>query len=305
MSAEQPYHRGPVLIALVLAILLVVGVLIGAKVVYQRAAQQPVHMSTIDAPDADQCSPLIDALPDTLAGHPRAELAEPAPHGAAAWASNSTDRITLRCGIGLPLQYTTLSETTEVAGSNWLRITDTTPGSTLETWYSVDRFPIVAVTADQQALGDADNPVRDLESAMKSLKQTKIDPNPAPLTDLEQGDASSCEPLLDALPKQLGEYTRSSATLPENTVAWTAKGLEPVVLRCGVADAPGYHPGVQLQQVDEVAWFEDTTLAHGTTASTWYALGRSANVAISMPQGTGNAVIVDLSTAIARNLSEQ
>ena len=103
MSAEQPYHRRPLIIALVLAVLLVVGVLAGAKIVYDRAAHQPVGMSIIEAPDAATCGPLLDALPATLAGHPRAELADPAPEGAAAWASNSTDRITLRCGISLPL----------------------------------------------------------------------------------------------------------------------------------------------------------------------------------------------------------
>ncbi|WJZ02475.1 DUF3515 domain-containing protein [Corynebacterium freiburgense] len=305
MSAEQPYHRGPIIIALILAVLLVLGVLFGAKMVYQRAAQQPVHMSTIDAPDADQCAPLLDALPATLLGHPRAELADPAPEGAAAWSSNSQERVTLRCGIGLPLQYTVLSTTTEAAGTSWLRIADATPGSTLETWYAVDRFPIVAVTADKQSLKGAENPVQDLESAMAALSRTKVDPNPAPLVELERQDGESCSQFMNALPKTLGEYTRANVPLEEYMAAWTADGLEPVVLRCGVQDPPGYQPGVQLQQVNNIPWFEDTTLAHGTTASTWYALGRTTNIAVSMPKTAGNTVLVDLGTAIERNINEQ
>ncbi|MDO5077972.1 DUF3515 domain-containing protein [Corynebacterium sp.] len=301
MSAEQPYHRRPLIFALVLAVLLVVGVLTGAKIVYDRAAHQPVGMSIVDAPDAAACGPLLDALPDTLARHPRAELADPAPEGAAAWASNSTDRITLRCGITLPLQYTKLSETTQAAGAAWLRVKDATPGANLETWYTVDRFPIVAVTA----AADATDPVAGLDEALSKLDAKKFEPHPVPLTDLKRGNADACPQLMNALPETLGEYQRSDIKLEQTMAAWTATGLEPIVLRCGVADAPGYAAGAQLQQVDNVPWFLDTTLASGTTAGTWYALGRSANVAVSMPQSAGNTALVEFTTAIDRNLSEQ
>ena len=302
MSAEQPYHRRPLIIALVLAVLLVVGVLAGAKIVYDRAAHQPVGMSIIDAPDAATCGPLLDALPATLAGHPRAELADPAPEGAAAWASNSTDRITLRCGISLPLQYTKLSETTQAAGATWLQVRDVTPGTNLATWYTVDRFPVVAVTA----FADAEDPLAGLDEAISKLAEKTFEPNPVPLADLKAGDATACPQLLNALPESLGDYRRSDdATLEDNMAAWTAAGMEPIVLRCGVADAPGYQPGAQLQQVDEIPWFEDTTLSNGTTAGTWYAIGRQANVAVSMPQGAGNTALVEFSTAIERNLSER
>ena len=74
------------------------------------------------------------------------------------------------------------------------------------------------------------------------------------------------------------------------------------MLRCGVAPAPGYAPGAQLQQVNDIPWFEDTTLANGTTSSTWFALDHEAEVAVSMPQSAGNAVIVGISSAISEHL---
>ena len=55
------------------------------------------------------------------------------------------------------------------------------------------------------------------------------------------------------------------------------------MLRCGIAD-PDVPLGERLQQINEVPWFEDTVLADGTTASTWYPLGREVAVAVSTPQ---------------------
>jgi len=72
--------------------------------------------------------------------------------------------------------------------------------------------------------------------------------------------------------------------------------------RASLAPAPGYAPGAQLQQVNDIPWFEDTTLANGTTSSTWFALDREAEVAVSMPQSAGNAVIVGISSAINEHL---
>ncbi|MBI9000304.1 DUF3515 domain-containing protein [Corynebacterium sp. CCM 9185] len=316
MTTEQstPFNRVPLYIALGLSVALVIATLIGAKIVYRKAALQPVSMSTIDSPDADspQCATFLATLPDELTGHPRAELTDPAPAGAAAWRSNSVSRITLRCGVSLPLQYTTLSDTIDVNGVDWVQVNDATTDSSLRTWFAVNRSPVVAVTADDRALDGTGSPVEELSEALGTLDRTDPTPAPAPLTELAQGDSDQgCDKLLPALPEKLGGdtgYTRvdgdriSAAGLPPGSAGWTAPGAEPVVLRCGVADAPSYEPGVQVQQVNDIAWYRDTTLANGTTAGTWYALGRATNVAVSMPQAAGNTAIVGLGDAISRNI---
>ncbi|MEJ5928232.1 DUF3515 domain-containing protein [Corynebacterium sp. H128] len=304
-SGDSQFNTTPLYIALALAILLVVGVLIGAKVVYTSAASQPVGMTTLDAPEAgsQECQDFLTALPKKVLGHKRAEIADPAPEGAAAYASNSVEQVTLRCGISLPLQYTEVSPLTEVDGMKWLQVVDATPGSTMQTWYSIDTFPAVAVTADAESIGRADNPVSDLDVAMGKLKQQHSTPHAIPLTELDapQANNEQCLALRHSLPAELGEgYTRDT-NAPADIAVWTKPGQEPIVIRCGVTDPEGYTPGAQLNQVDQVTWFQDTTLANGTTSGAYFALGRDIVVAMSMPTGAGNTAIVTLSKAIAAN----
>ncbi|GAB2497388.1 hypothetical protein CATRI_05745 [Corynebacterium atrinae] len=294
-------------LSLVLAVALVVGVLVGAKLVFSRAADQPVGMTELPAPLADsaECNAVLDALPEKVLSHDRAEIAEPAPAGVAAWASSSTERITFRCGIDLPMQYNEYSQVQDIDGVSWLQVSDVTPGSTLSTWYTINRSPVVAVTADEVSLGSADNPVAELAGATSTLPVVASQPNPAPLSQLATGDGGECGSLMAALPDSLpDDYSRID--VPEaNTAAWAALGREPVVLRCGVAPPANYEAGARLTQVDDIPWFEDTTLANGTTSSTWFALGRSTDIAVSAPQEMGNAAVVTLGKLIAEHTSEQ
>jgi len=299
--------RTAIYLSLVLAVALVVGVLVGAKLFFENVARQPVAMSDLPAPLADsaECANLVDSLPDEVAGHDRSEIAEPAPAGVAAWASSSLERVTLRCGVDLPLQYTAYAEPQEIEGVQWLRVTDVTPESTLATWYSVDRTPVVAVTADEPSLGGADNPVAELGESVSTLAVADHEPNPAPLSQLAAGDTSVCDDLMANLPDTIaGDHQRIEVSEPF-TAAWTAPGREPIVLRCGVAPPENYEPGLQLTQVDEIPWFEDTTLANGTTTSTWFALGRATDIAVSVPQDAGSAAIVELGEAITEHTPEQ
>jgi len=299
--------RTAIYLSLVLAVALVLGVVVGAKVVFERAAKQPVPMSDLPAPLADspECTAFLDVLPDELIGHDRAEILEPAPDGVAAWSSSSTERVTLRCGVDLPLQYTPYAPTETVDGVEWLRITDMTPGSTLQTWYTVDREQVVAVTADGESLGRHKEPVSGLAEAVATLPTADHEPFPAPLSQLASGDTAVCGDLLAAVPDDLAEdYERID--VPEaNTVAWVANGREPVVLRCGVAPPENYEPGIQLNQVDDVVWFEDTILATGTTAATWFALGRETDIAVSAPQDVSSEVLVRLGRVIAAETDTQ
>jgi len=304
---DAQFNRTTIYVSLGLAVALVLGVLVGARVFFNRVALQPVAMSQVPAPEASsqECTSLIDALPATLAGLKRAELAEPAPEGAAAWQASSTERITLRCGVDAPAQYTPYSQPEDIDGARWLRVNDATPGSTLATWFTVDRSPVLAVTADTQQLRDGTAPVAGIDTA--ALTGPAPEQHPAPLADLAAGGgagAASCGSLLAAAPHSISDgYTRVDA-VSEQTVAWSAEGQDAIVLRCGVADPENYGPGARLDQINGVPWFEDVKLANGTTASTWYAMGRDVQVAASLPQAESNEAITNLTNLIAEHTGQ-
>ena len=251
-----------------------------------------------EAADSPECAAVVDALPDKLMGYPRVDLVDPAPAGAAAWAKSSEDKITLRCGVDLPQQFTDYSHTIESDGESWLQVIDATPGSNLTTWYSTKYTPAIAVTTSSEDAQD-DAP-EGLEEAFKQLEKKAQKANPAPLSQLKAGPDSMCPALEEALPETLAEgYTRRTDVGDKNTWVYSAPGQEEIVVRCGVASPENYRAGVQLQQVNDVPWFEDTTLAEGTTAGTWFALGRAEDLALSAPQDAANSALVRLSDALA------
>lgn len=304
-SSSPQFNRTFVYVSLGMVLLLIVGALVGARMIADRAGNQPVAMSDLPAPDASspECTELIDALPDSLLGHDRAEIAEPIPAGVAAWQSSSTERVTLRCGVELPFQYTDYAVTENIDGVEWLRVDDMTPESDLTTWYTVDRAQVVAVTADGNGLGRADEPVSDLTEQVTGLAEKQHEKNPAPLTELEKADGNvdkQCLDLKHELPDDIADgWSRvHDKDLPTDTAVWTNAGAEPIVMRCGVAPPPNYESGERLTQIDEIPWFEDDRLVNGSTASYWYALGRATDIAVSVPQAAASEALPQLGTAI-------
>lgn len=343
LAATDPVEgigRAPIYTSLGLSLGLVAVVLAGARIIGGGAPT--VTLSDLPAEHADsaECQQLIDSLPDEVADLPRAEIAEPAPAGVAAWAAGSSgaggnyrDQVSLRCGVDTPFQYSEYSHTQVVeadgasssenssgsasdgnTATEWLEVQDQTPGSTLTTWYSTNRFPTVAVTVDRAGNGtagddgaddgaggnatapdsaaattrEAHKAIAQLTGATESLELHKHQPHPAPLSELasgSSGDLAACQSLISAAqdgftPAEDYELYDDTA---KDTIAWTHPGYEPIVLRCGIAD-PDVPLGERLQQINEVPWFENTVLADGTTASTWYPLGREVAVAVSTPQ---------------------
>lgn len=177
-TAAPPMNKTLIYVSLGLALALVVGVLVGSKVVMQKLNNQPVSLSELPSPMADsaECAQLVESLPDELAGHRRAELLDPAPAGAAVWQSTSDERVTLRCGVEAPLHYTELTPTFEAAGARWIEISDPTAGADLSTWFTVDRSPVVAVTADHQAVREGESPVDKLD--LSALPEEASEPAP-------------------------------------------------------------------------------------------------------------------------------
>ncbi|SDS13534.1 DUF3515 domain-containing protein [Corynebacterium timonense] len=303
LNAPQ-FSRGLVIAILALALALVGGVLIGARVVYDRVNNQPVAMTPLPSPLADspECAAFVDQLPDRVDGHLRAELAEPAPDGAAAWQASPTERITLRCGVDLPQQYNEYTPTTESQGVRWMRVDDPTAGSTFSTWYTVDRVPAVAVTSEETG-GFREDPPSGIGA--QALPRDDIQPAPAPLSGLAPGPAEGCSALMADLPEQIADGFEPLDVDHPDTAVWVAEGREPIVVRCGVAEPENYEAGAQLYQINDVTWFEDTTLANGTTSSTWFALGRTSTVAAHLPQAEGNEAVTALTEAISRTVPER
>ncbi|APT92623.1 hypothetical protein CPHO_06635 [Corynebacterium phocae] len=300
---DNQFSRPAIFTALGLSIAMVLGVVLGAKYVLTHADRAPVTITALpsDGAGSPRCSALINSLPDKFMGHPRAEVAQPQPPGTAAWATFSDTPVTLRCGVDLPYQYNVFSQTQTIGGNSWLEVKDMTPGSDLVTWYNTDHVPTVAVTTH-----DNGEPKLDL-SALDPADE-KISPRPAPLADLAAGNTDSCEQFMNALPAEITPDYHSAqpgvATV-KHSRAWVAKGREAIVLRCGVAPPPGYQAGKRLVQVNDIPWFEDTTLAGGTTASTWFALGRATDIAVYVPQDVAGEVLVVLGDLITETTPVQ
>ncbi|OFN76448.1 MULTISPECIES: DUF3515 domain-containing protein [unclassified Corynebacterium] len=303
---DTQFNRTAIYISLGIAIAMVFAVIFGAKYVFTSAAQQPVALppTPSEAADSPECAAVVDALPDKLMGYSRVELADPAPAGAAAWTKSSEDKITLRCGVDLPQQFTEYSQTIEADGESWLQVVDATPGSNLTTWYSTEYTPAIAVTTSSE--NAKDEAPEGLEDAFKHLDSKPQKANAAPLSQLKAGPDSMCPALEKALPETLAEgYTRRTDVGDKNTWVYSAPGQEEIVVRCGVGAPENYRAGVQLQQVNDVPWFEDTTLAEGTTAGTWFALGRAEDLALSTPQEAANSALVRLSDALVKATPSQ
>ncbi|WP_245557328.1 DUF3515 domain-containing protein [Corynebacterium terpenotabidum] len=322
--------RTATVLSLVLAVVFVAAVLAGAKILVDRNVYTDVSMGQVDAPDAQSpaCDRILDALPDRTADFRSVGVTDPAPAGAAAYRNSGGTELTVRCGVSVPAQFTTVSTTVDSGGTRWLRVDDATEGSDLSTWYTLSS-PVVAVTGTVES-GTSLDKVIDLAALGKAVAEgtdgSSPEPREVPLSDLEDATgtdaASSCTAFTDALPDSFGDYRRltettvASETTPAGTklselsdgdvsvAVWTADGMEPVVVRCGVAMPASYEAGVQLTQIDDVPWFEDTALGNGSTAGVWYALGYAGTVAVSLPLSAGSAVLPQISGIIAETMEK-
>ncbi|MBK4139505.1 DUF3515 family protein [Corynebacterium macginleyi] len=295
------FNRTMIFISLGLSIVMVLAVLFGAKYVFTNTAKAPVAVSPVDSEEADSqaCRDFVNALPDQAMGQPRADIAEPVPAGVAAWAANSQDKVTARCGVAMPFQYTDYSTTQDINGERWFQVKDATSGSNLTTWYTAQRFPIVAVTTFN------DEGPEDLNEAVATLKDKPAKTHLPPLRDIKPSKNDRCAAVEKALPEEIADGYHRRNIDAKDTYVWSLEGHEDIVVRCGVARPENYKAGVQLQQVNDIAWFEDTTLAQGTTAGTWFALGRENYLALHAPQDSAQSALVALSDIIAKHIPER
>lgn len=145
---------GPPRAAIIAAIALAV-VAIGAFLVIaatREAPPRPVAVAAVPAPQADgaACRALSDALPKRLGDYQRAQVAQPAPHGAAAWRTGpDSDPVVLRCGLDRPAEFVVGSPIQVVDRVQWFQVRSeqqSAGDAGRSTWYAVDRPVYVALT---------------------------------------------------------------------------------------------------------------------------------------------------------------
>ncbi|BBY43332.1 hypothetical protein A5765_13520 [Mycolicibacterium celeriflavum] len=182
-SGDGP-PRALLIAATVVAVAAVVTILVVAVLRQEPAQQQPVPVAAVPAPQAStaECSALAAALPEKLGDASRAELADPAPPGAAAWRADSAgEPIILRCGLDRPAEFVAGAPLQVVDDVQWFRVgeagaEDLSTEQQRSTWYAVDRGVYVALTLPQ---GSGPTAIQQLSAVIaKTLPAKPVDPAP-------------------------------------------------------------------------------------------------------------------------------
>lgn len=134
-----------------------------------------------------------------------------------------------------------------------------------------------------------------------ALRQTPPRPEPVAIAAAPAPDADgdACHALMAGLPDTLGDYHRAEAAepVPAGAAAWQGDGgVEPVILRCGLARPDDFVASSPLQVVDDVSWFRIGD--QGRT--TWITVDRPVYVALTLPDGSGPTPIQLVSGAVAK-----
>ena len=165
---------GPPRAALIAALVLAIGT-IGVILVIAatRHHTAPDVVAAVPAPQAQDpsCRTLTDALPQRLGDYTRAQLAQPAPVGAAAWQpSGAGDPVVLRCGLERPTDFVVGSPMQVVDRVQWFEVSQ----DQRTTWYTVDRAVYVALTLPS---GSGPTPIQQLSELIdRELPARPIDP---------------------------------------------------------------------------------------------------------------------------------
>ncbi|UVO12649.1 DUF3515 domain-containing protein [Mycobacterium sp. SVM_VP21] len=140
---------GPPRLALIIALVVAVAAVGAALTVAalhhpDKRPAGPLPVATVPAPhsDSEDCRALLEELPAQLGDYRRAELAAPAPQGAAAWTAADGEAVVLRCGLDRPADFVVGSPIQVVDGVQWFEVRE----GDRATWYVVDRKVYLALT---------------------------------------------------------------------------------------------------------------------------------------------------------------
>jgi Protein of unknown function (DUF3515) len=183
--------RGLLIAAVVLAIGTIVGILVFAALRQSPVTLPPVPIVGVPAPKAESadCRTLTDSLPDRLGDYHRAQAADPAPAGAAAWRpADDGDPVILRCGVERPDEFVVGVPVQVVDEVQWFRVGEAGAGKDgvgeagagdddgRSTWYAVDRAAYIALTLPQ---GAGPTPIQEISDLIaKTLPAKPVDPAP-------------------------------------------------------------------------------------------------------------------------------
>lgn len=145
----------------------------------EAAASEPVTAVAVPAPGAgsEECTALLEVLPESLGEAARVAFQEPAPPGAAAYRMPDAEPVVVRCGLPAPPTFTVGTSMQEVNGVQWFNEPDPDPAVTSSTWVAVDRPQYVAVTLPD---GSGTGPIQDLSDALTEHLDA-VEPRPAPI----------------------------------------------------------------------------------------------------------------------------
>lgn len=123
---------------------------------------------------------------------------------------------------------------------------------------------------------------------------------PAPASN-----SPECAALRDALPEDLGDFTRAELVepAPDGAAAWRGAKDEPIVLRCGLDRPVEFDRAAALQVIDGVSWFEISGESAGIDASTWFVVDRGVYIGLTVPNGSGPTPLQDASRAVSDALA--
>ncbi|OBK33099.1 hypothetical protein A5658_13995 [Mycobacterium sp. 1245111.1] len=167
--------EGPPRAALIAALVVAIGTIgVILAIAATRDHTSPVVVAAVPAPQAQDpaCQKLTEALPQRLGGYTRAQLAQPAPVGAAAWQPAGTgDPVILRCGLDRPADFVVGSPIQVVDRVQWFEVSQ----DQRATWYTVDRAVYVALTLPQ---GSGPTPIQQLSELIDRIMPAHpIDPS--------------------------------------------------------------------------------------------------------------------------------
>ncbi|WP_010541523.1 DUF3515 domain-containing protein [Dietzia alimentaria] len=145
----------------------------------EAAASEPVTAVTLPAPGAEsqECTMLVESLPETLGDATRVAFSEPSPPGAAGYRMPDAEPVVVRCGLPAPPTFIVGTSLQEVNGVQWFNEPDPDPAITASTWVAVDRAQYVAVTLPD---GSGTGPIQDLSDALAATLEA-VEPRPAPI----------------------------------------------------------------------------------------------------------------------------
>ena len=168
--------RALLIVAVGVAVAAAAAVLVIAAMHGKPPPPRALVIPAVPAPQADspECATLMATLPQRLGDYQLSTPAARAPAATAAWRSDDTEPMLLRCGVGQPTDFVVGAPLQIVDTVQWFRVTE--QGTGRSTWFVVDRPVTVALTLPQ---GTGPTPIQEISDVV-AAKLPAVPIRPAP-----------------------------------------------------------------------------------------------------------------------------